>query len=146
MEISNLKDYNIELSKGFQPLIDFGYEVEFSLRLILQTELFFPTGHNVVKANDRFYHWVFKNKQRLAIDNYCEECCVPIYEYHSGYISHILPRGGFPEMAHDVRNANILCRHHHTQWENWKRCKDMKIYPANEIIIKELKFDYHVRK
>lgn len=145
-KINTIQEYQKEKRQGKEPLVDFGYELEFSLRLFLQKELFFPKGHRVVSANDRFYHWMFENKQRLAIDRYCEECSVPIYEYHSGYISHILPRGGYPEMAHDTRNANILCRHHHRQWEHWKHHKTMKIYPANQIIITELKYDYHVRK
>lgn len=147
IKINTIEDYEAEKAKGAEPLIDLFYDVDFDLRLMLQKEIFFGNvGHNVVRANDRFYHWIWENKQRYALDNYCEECCVPLYEYHSGHISHILPRSGYPEIAHDVRNANILCRRHHTQWEHFEKRKKMKIYPANLIVIETLKKEYHVRK
>lgn len=53
-----------------------------------------------------------------------------------------LPRGGHPEMAHDPRNVNILCKEHHTIWENQTGRATMRIYLSNLQRIDDLTNEY----
>ena len=52
-----------------------------------------------------------------------------------------MTRGAPPEMAHDPRNVNILSFEMHNRWENGDR-RNMRIYPANLLIIEQLKKEY----
>lgn len=139
--ISTYQQYEDFVALGFQPLVDWRkFEIEIRLRVELQRQLF---GHRIltkaddlVKANDRFYRWVFEHKQQV-----CEETGVPIYGYSAVHLSHIITRGSHPEMAHDPRNINILTLKAHNRWESGNN-KGMKIFPLNQYIIRMLIDDY----
>lgn len=137
--IETVEEFNTISNRGYNPLFVDCFTIDINLRIDIQREFF---GHsllskgNILKANDRFYHYMWENKPHQ-----CEECQKPLKNYSSAFISHILSRGAFPEMAHDVRNVNILCFNHHNQWENGER-KIMRIFPKNQNIIKILKFEY----
>ncbi len=95
----------------------------------------FGRGHDA-QSNRKFYLWCWANKM-----HYCEECGRMLPHYNASFVSHILSRGAFPEMAHDPRNVNILCLKCHAQWENGNR-QGMKIWPKNEKRIEILKEEY----
>lgn len=132
-------EYDHCLYRGFDPLYSKYFEMNIDLRVAVQREVF---GHstlskgNIPQANSRFYHFMWENKP-----HYCEECLKPLQNYSSVWVSHILSRGAFPEMAHDPRNVNILCDRHHTQWETGERRK-MRIYKKNLKTIDLLNQDY----
>lgn len=107
------------------------------LRKTLQKRLF---GGNNAAGNAKFYAFCLKN-----LPNICEECGKPLRYANASNVSHILTRGAFPEMAHDIRNINILCIEHHNQWEQSTTREGMKILSKNEQRIKELKCEYQVR-
>ena len=119
------------------------FTLDIKLREQIQKEMF---GRCVIgrgdipQANERFFRWIWDHKP-----HYCEECMKPLRTYSAVYCSHILSRGAHPEMAHDPRNINILCFDHHNQWENGDR-KRMRIYPGNQMIIKELENDYNIKR
>lgn len=134
-------EYEHFVSLGYQPLVDWRkFEIEIRLRVEIQRITFGHTiltkADNLVRANDRFYRWVFENKLQV-----CEETGQQIYEYAAVYISHILTRGAHPEMAHDPRNTNILIPTKHNRWESGNN-RGMKIYALNQYIIKLLTNDY----
>lgn len=106
------------------------------LRKAIQTELF-GQGHTP-QENEKFYKWVWAHKP-----HYCEETMKPLHEYSAVYVSHILTRGAYPEMAHDPRNCNILCFEMHNRWENKDR-QNMRIYAKNQKTIEMLKREYEV--
>lgn len=135
VKIENIQEYNyVKSGLKIDPLflIDF-FDFDIELRNNIQRELF---GDDREKANEKYYHYIWQNKKHL-----CEECAKPLYAYSAVFISHILPRGSYPEIAHDVRNSNILCFEHHSQWENGKK-QEMSIYRKNKIIINTLKKEY----
>lgn len=141
--IETMEEYNVCVNRGFDPLLHDVLKLEISLRVQIQHNFF---GHselsrgNIVQANNRFYHWVWDKKP-----HYCEECLKPLHNYSSVWISHILSRGAFPEMAHDPRNTNILCDKHHSQWETGER-KKMRIYAKNIETISLLNTEYQSLK
>lgn len=137
--IDSRDEYNYAKSRGFLPLLEWRFDVEINLRIKIQNELFgFPhlTKNKVPKANEKFYHWMWRNKI-----NVCEETGMPLYEYNPKFISHLLSRGAYPEMAHDPRNINILNPEAHHQWENGNR-KQMLIWRENKRKIEILKTEY----
>lgn len=77
---------------------------------------------------------IVKNKGKCV----CEECGVLIVEPSGMNVSHILSKGAWPEYYHHALNHNILCVKHHYQWEFGDK-KSMKIYPANQILIEQIK-------
>ena len=133
--IETIEEFNLCIKRGrnplFYPLI---FDIDFNLRLEWQNEFF--GKYDIVKANDKFYRYMWENKP-----HYCEECLKPLSNYSSCFISHILSRGSSPEMAYDVRNINILCLNHHNQWETGIK-KTMRIYNKNQETIKILKKEY----
>jgi len=137
--IANRKEFDICILKGFQPLIDWRFEMPIRLRVEIQQEYFGRVAlgkGNIPKANDRFYHFVWQNKP-----HHCEESMIPLEKYNAIFISHIMSRGSRPEMAHDPRNANILIPWAHRQWENGER-KGMRIYQENALKMEILKIEY----
>lgn len=87
-------------------------------------------------------------KQYDDSDKLCEECTLIaqghgvineriLEPYDCTYVSHILSRGAFPELALHPKNKNILCPQHHREWETGDYEK-MKIYPGNLLVIDEL--------
>ena len=134
IRIDTLQDYEYCLSQGFEPLADNRFIVEHKLRVSIQTKLF-GKGHTP-EENEKFYKWCWEHKQHI-----CEECMKPLHSYSATFVSHILTRGAYPEMAHDCRNVNILCFNHHNQWENGDR-ESMRIYEKNQNTIQELKKEY----
>lgn len=138
------QEYDLVKSRGYEPLLPNKYfRLDIKLREQLQKELFGKCvlgRGNIPAANERFFRWVWDHKP-----HYCEECMKPLRNYSAVYCSHILTRGGNPEMAHDPRNINILCFEHHNKWENGNR-KRMRIYPGNQRIINELLKDYNIQR
>lgn len=134
LKIETRKDYKEAKSYGFEPLVDDRFEMAHSLRVEVQKEVF-GDGHTPAE-NEKFYRWVWDHKPHI-----CEECMKPLNGYSATYVSHILSRGAYPEMAHDPRNCNVLCFHHHAQWENGNR-ETMRINRSNQNLISKLKSDY----
>lgn len=134
IEIDNKQDYDYCLSQGFEPLIDNRFIVKHELRISLQQKLF-GKGHTP-EENEKYYRWVWNHKP-----HYCEECMKPLNEYSATYVSHILSRGAYPELAHDIRNNNILCFKCHSVWENGDR-ESMRIFAKNELTIESLRREY----
>jgi hypothetical protein len=92
---------------------------------------------NIPEANQKFYYWIWNHKQHI-----CEETMIPLQTYSAKFISHILTKGAYPEMAHDPRNVNILNYPSHMKWENEYERRKMRIYPANKRTISILLNDY----
>lgn len=138
--IQTVAEYEYCKNRGAEPLADFRrFTVEPSLRIELQRRIFGRSElskGDIVKGNQRFYEYAW-----LVLPHYCEECMRPLPGYSASFISHIISRGGRPDMAHDLRNVNILCVKHHEQWETGNR-KKMRIYERNTAIIQRLKLDY----
>jgi hypothetical protein len=138
--IDCIESYHLVLATGFEPLVDWRFRIPIQLRVDIQRALFgdsYLSKTNVLQANQKFYEYAWRLKP-----HYCEETCRPL-EYSATHISHILSRGAHPEMAHDLRNFNILSFEKHNQWEDSERQKGMRIYPMNKIIISELINDYN---
>lgn len=138
------EEYEYCLTRGFCPLLDIRrFRMDIRLRVEVQRELF---GHctfgrgNIPQANERFYRWMWEYKAHQ-----CEETLRPLAAYSAVYISHILTRGAFPEIAHDPRNINILSFESHNRWENGDR-EQMRIYPANMRMIELMKSEYQQLK
>ena len=81
VKIETIEEYNYVLPKN-QPLVDDRFFIiEISLRVLIQQQLFglAKLGQkDILKANDKFYHWVWENKLHV-----CEECLKPLYEYQT---------------------------------------------------------------
>ena len=138
--ISSREEYNLCVSRGYEPLLDNRFKMEIHLRVEIQREKFgrcvFGRGEDIAQANQRFFHWIWEHKAHI-----CEETMRPLYNYSATYCSHILTRGSQPEMAHDPRNINILCFEMHNRWEHLDR-QNMRIYEKNLETIKTLKEEY----
>lgn len=106
-------------------------------RVELQRRLF-GKGHTPAE-NSKFYRWVWAHYEHR-----CEECSRPLPQYNATFVSHILTRGAHPEMAHDPRNVNILCKTCHDRWENGDR-EGMRINLKNQYLITKLKKEYYER-
>jgi len=94
----------------------------------------------VLRADEQTYEAVL---ERHLNNNWsrcsCEECGQELLDYfrdEEGKIvqrwrySHILTKQAYPELRHNVDNFNILCIHHHNQWEFGDK-KSMKIFGEN---------------
>lgn len=139
--ITTMEEYVYCIERGVEPMIECSdFDIDINLRVQIQSHLF---GHcefgrgDIPAANDRFFRWVWDHKP-----HYCEECLRPLHNFAAIYCSHILSRGAHPEMAHDVRNINILCPEHHCTWEHATTRKAMRIYAKNMQTIKTLKDEY----
>lgn len=132
--IETVEEFNLCMGRGRNPLFLKTFTIDFNLRLEWQKETF--GRYDIQKANEMFYRYMWENKPHI-----CEECQKPLNFYSSSFISHIISRGSSPEMAHDVRNINILCLKHHNQWETGER-KTMRIFAGNQKIIQTLKKEY----
>jgi len=126
--------YDYARQRGYEPLIDRRFAVEINLRVSIQRELF-GTGHTMAE-NERFYRWCWDHYPHI-----CQETMRPLREFSATYVSHILTRGAYPQMAHDPRNVNILSFEMHNRWENGDR-ENMRIYRANLLIVEQLKEEY----
>ena len=136
INISDIEQYQFYTHKGFEPLIDWrNFHIEISLRKKLQEHIF--GKGNSQRNNEKFYKWVWEHKP-----HYCEETMKRLEYFSAVFISHILSRGAFPEMAYDPRNTNILSFEAHNKWENGDR-NSMRIYEENQIVIDILKKDYN---
>lgn len=141
-EVETDAEYRFCTARGHDPLVSPHFTVEIGLRKQLQKEIF---GHciigrgNIPQANQRYYLYMWDNKPHI-----CENCQLPLRHYSAKFISHIFTKGGFPEMAHDPRNCNILCFDCHNLWEygSKEERKAMRIYPTNQVIINVLLSDY----
>ena len=137
VEITNREDYNALLKRGIDCLCDKRYHLEIGLRREIQREKF---GKNDNEGNAKFYAYCIKHFPHV-----CENCGRPIPFPCATNVSHILTRGSHPEMAHDPRNVNILCRACHALWEHAPT--RFKLNPwlveKNERTIKLLKQEYN---
>ena len=133
-KIETREQYDVLRQRGCEPLTDKRLEIDHSLRVSIQRELF-GRGHTPAE-NGRFYRWVWAHKP-----HFCEECGKPLGAYSATYISHIISRGAAPEKSHDPRNTNILCFRCHSTWENGRR-EQMRIYEKNQKTIELLKNEY----
>lgn len=142
IEIVDRECYEYVISRGFVPLLDSRFYMDINLRVQMQRETF---GHciigrgNIPAANERFYRFMWENSRHV-----CEETFMPLKNYWSGHISHIISRGAAPDMAHDPRNVNILCYDAHQLWENGGLLEreKMRIYDKNKLTIEMLKKEY----
>lgn len=144
--INNIEEYNFCLSKGTDPLFFNRFiKMDIKLRVNVQNKLFGgASAHkNILQANDKYYHYCFERSYKT-----CENCGYPLYKlrnldnvYSSVYVSHILTRGSNPQLAHDPRNHNILCKDCHDKWENGFK-QEMMVYFGNMIVINEMKKEY----
>jgi hypothetical protein len=90
--------------------------------------------------NQKFYREAWKAKP-----HFCEECNIYLGEIlRSEFISHIIAKGSNSFLRSDLRNANVLCFNHHTQWETGDR-KSMRIFEKNQFVIETLKRKYYQR-
>lgn len=146
-----MDEYNFCVNRGYEPLrgrtqilpsgAHLDFRIDISLRREIQNSRFGKLETyltNRVQANQKFYEYAWN----LA-PHYCEECCIPLEQYSAVYISHILSRSGHPEIAHDLRNFNVLCPKHHKAWES-RNNQNMRIYRQNKRIIETLKKEYNV--
>ena len=139
--LSTPEEYDLVVSRGYEPLLpNRFFSIDINLRKELQRKMFghcvTGRGQDIPAANERFFRWLWERKPHI-----CEECMAPLHNYSAVFCSHILTRAAYPEMAHDPRNINILCRLHHEQWEVGGREK-MRIFSGNQRRIEELKNDY----
>lgn len=139
--ITTTAEYDYCVKHGYEPLLfNKFFRLDINLRVEIQKRLF---GHctigrgNIPQANERFYRWCWEH-----LPHRCEETLRPLTAYSACYVSHILARGAYPEMAHDPRNVNILSYAMHAEWENGKR-EEMRIYKANAEKIEILKSEYN---
>jgi len=143
--IYNIEDFNDFLrarQMGYLPLMDLKFKIPIKLRVEIQNSLFGKTSLSKGKipvANDRFYHYVWNNKPHV-----CEETMAPLQGYSARFISHILTKGAYPEMAHDPRNVNILSLGAHQRWEDVNKRRGMRIYAKNMRIIELLTSEYNL--
>jgi hypothetical protein len=146
--ITTKEEYLLCLKHGVNPLFwNRWIKIEIGLRIYLQNELFGKSQFgkvNIPVANDRYYRYCFFNSLMI-----CENCGKPLYAnkniegcYSAVYVSHILTKGGHPEIAHDPRNQNILCFRCHQKWESVKN-NEMVIFMDNQVVIVELRNDYN---
>lgn len=138
IKIEDWDCYQYAKKRGYEPLIDKRFVIDIDTRIDIQQHLF-GKGHSP-EENEHFYRYCWD-----IYPHVCSECLKPLRQYSAVYISHIKTRGSHPQMAHDVRNVNILCFEHHSMWENGNR-ERMRIYPGNQRIIKELLQDYNVER
>lgn len=137
IQIRDREEYDYATKRGFNPLLDYKhFKMDIRLRIDIQNELFGRGVIDTMKANEKFFRWIWANKP-----HYCEETLRPLYNYSAVYCSHILIRGAYPEMATDPRNINILCFEAHSRWENGDR-ERMRIYPGNCMLIDLMKKEY----
>ena len=134
IEIKNIEEYRDYKKRGWEPLANKEFQMPISVRIQAQQELF-GKGHTPAE-NERFYKYCWEHKVPM-----CEECGKPLRNYSATFVSHILTRGAFPEMAHDIRNVNILCFDHHKQWETGDK-EEMRIYKKNLRTVEMLRRDY----
>ena len=88
----------------------------------------------VIKADNEFYALVWAVKV-----HYCEECGEYLGDkINKVHFSHILSKGSFPNLRHDIENCRLLCFNHHQQWEFGNRTT-MKIYHEDSRKIYRLK-------
>ncbi len=135
--INTKEEYQEAVKRGFEPLLDMRFKMTIRLRVEIQTELFGRGRIDTMRANEKFFRWVWNHKP-----HYCEETMKPLKTYSAVYCSHILTRGAFPEMATDPRNINLLCLEMHNRWENGDR-ERMRIYWKNKKTIELLKQEYN---
>jgi hypothetical protein len=119
------------------------FKLDINLRIQIQREIFGGSSLNkgdVTAGNQRFYYWCWQNIQHF---NKCQNCFHLLPGYAATFVSHILSRQNRPEIAHDPRNANILCADCHKMWESPKN-KIMAIYRQNQYIITLLNQEYRL--
>ncbi len=132
--IDTREQYDLCRAHGIEPLIDRRFPMDIRLRVSIQRELF--GCHHTPEENEKFYRWCWNHYPHI-----CEETMRPLKQYSAVYVSHIMTRGGHPEMAYDPRNVNILSFEMHNKWENGKR-ENMRIFASNMLRIEQLKKEY----
>ena len=144
--IQTLEEYEFCLKRGHDALVSPHFILDLKLRVQIQKRTFgkceFGRG-DIRKANQRYYYYMWENSPHV-----CENCQKPLYEDSAYFISHIYSKGRFPEMAHDPRNVNILCRECHNKWEFEieEVRKGMRIFPRNKMIMEMLVEEYTTKQ
>ena len=139
VEITTEREYQICRERGYEPLIDKRFVLPIRLRYDLQNQMF----NNDVE----YYRYAYK----IHPTKCCEECGKPLNIYRAMWVSHILSRGAHPEARYDLRNYNLLCYDHHTQWErttskNGKNRYEMSIYKRNQPLMEQMIAEYRALK
>ena len=103
----------------------------------------------VIKLDEETYQQVFDKAPKIFGGFICCEECGKVltnrFRDSRGRVnmrfmySHILSKGAFPQIRHDIRHFNILCRECHNFFEFSPNRAGMKIYESNQKIIAELK-------
>lgn len=139
--VKTREEYDALKKRGIDILFgDKNLWLDIKLRKELQEEIFGKGNHQT--ANQKYYRMVWNhNLSYNGRGHYCDECKKPLEAYSATYVSHILSRGAYPEMAYDLRNHNILCAQCHQKWENGNR-EEMRIYKKNIATINTLKREY----
>ena len=143
-EVTSREDYEALKKRGFDILFYYkNLRLNIDLRKELQEEIFGKGNHQ--ERNQKYYRMAWEHSlTQNGQGHYCEECRKPLEKYSATYVSHILSRGAYPEMAYDLRNHNILCAQCHRNWECVSKRENMRIYNRNKSLIRQLKKDYNV--
>ena len=140
--IGDYQSYFYCVQRRYEPLVDDLFKMDIRLRVYLQNQYFLvrKKGGKIdrQRSNIKFYKWVWDHKPHQ-----CEETLTPLEKYSAKFVSHILTKGAYPEMAFDPRNTNILRFDKHRLWENDEARKGMLIYIQNMKIIELLKSEYN---
>lgn len=92
------------------------------------------TRSSVLLKDLEVYSQIWNTKPHV-----CEECDSFLgNEPKKEFFSHILPKGKYPSLRHDLENFNLLCFDCHYKWEFLNK-KGMKIYQLNLERIEVLK-------
>ena len=86
--------------------------------------------------------------------HFCEECNKHLGDHtdeeaaknHKYVFSHILKKGMYGKIRHDLRNFNLLCFKCHNRWETAHTRKLMNIWEKNKVLMIQLLKDYGYRK
>ena len=129
--ITHINEVEMIAQRGLEPLMMFEH-FDFSVKIYHQMVLKkFPSYS--VGRNSRFYKWYWENYpiKEQNVHRQCEECGCDLINFSNYHVSHILPRGGYQDLAYFPVNINLLCTDHHDQWGDPHKKKSMKIYPSN---------------
>lgn len=98
-----------------------------------------------MKSDKKVYKELWETKA-----HFCEECSkalpnvtAEVAASKCKYVfSHILKKGMYGRIRHDLRNFNLLCFDCHDLWESANTRKTMKIMKKNKLVIVKLLKEY----
>lgn len=66
IQIRDREEYDYATKRGFKPLLDYKhFKMDIRLRIEIQTELFGRGVIDTMKANEKFFRWIWANKPHL---------------------------------------------------------------------------------